>query len=234
MIIILKLLLAHILGDFILQPGSWVEKKKQKKIAAPQLYIHVLVHAALMMGLLWDYRLWLPVAIITTAHFVIDLIKIYLQKPHNMRTWFFADQVMHIVSIVLAIFLFIPGFAIPDIQLTEKELIMATAIIFLTTPTSVIIKVIISKWSPFTVQAESESLESAGKYIGILERLFVLIFILSHHWEAIGFLIAAKSVFRFGDIKDAQNRKLTEYILIGTLLSFGIAVITAILTQKLL
>jgi hypothetical protein len=52
-------------------------------------------------------------------------------------------------------------------------------------------------------------------------------------WEAIGFLIAAKSVFRFGDLKDSRNRKLTEYILIGTLLSFGIAIVTGILTLYL-
>jgi len=39
-------------------------------------------------------------------------------------------------------------------------------------------------------------------------------------------LIAAKSVFRFGDLRESKNRKLTEYILIGTLLSFGIAIAT--------
>jgi hypothetical protein len=41
-------------------------------------------------------------------------------------------------------------------------------------------------------------------------------------------LIAAKSVFRFGDLKESKDRKLTEYILIGTLLSFAMAIITAL------
>ena len=49
-------------------------------------------------------------------------------------------------------------------------------------------------------------------------------FILGGHLEAIGFLVAAKSVFRFGEIKDPQNREEAEYILIGTLLSFVIAI----------
>lgn len=40
--------------------------------------------------------------------------------------------------------------------------------------------------------------------------------------EAVGFLLAAKSVFRFGDLRDDQDRKRTEYVLIGTLLSFGL------------
>ena len=36
-----------------------------------------------------------------------------------------------------------------------------------------------------------------------------------------------------GDLKESKDRKLTEYILIGTLLSFGIAILTAILTAIL-
>ena len=54
-----------------------------------------------------------------------------------------------------------------------------------------------------------------------------------NHWEAVGFLITAKSVFRFGDLKESKHRKLTEYILIGTLISFGIAIITGITFQIL-
>ena len=85
-------------------------------------------------------------------------------------------------------------------------------------------KTIISKWDLKEYNEES-SLENAGAYIGILERLFVFMFIITNHWEGVGFLIAAKSVFRFGDLSKAKDRKLTEYILIGTLLSFGLAIL---------
>ena len=78
-----------------------------------------------------------------------------------------------------------------------------------------------------------KSLNQAGKYIGILERIFVFIFVITGKWEGIGFLLAAKSVFRFGDLKESKDRKLTEYILIGTLLSFGIAIATGMLVVKL-
>jgi hypothetical protein len=67
-------------------------------------------------------------------------------------------------------------------------------------------------------------LVSSGKYIGILERLFVFGCILLSQWSAIGLLVTAKSVFRFGDLSRAKDRKLTEYILIGTLISFGLAI----------
>jgi hypothetical protein len=84
-------------------------------------------------------------------------------------------------------------------------------------------KIIMSKWS-LEENKTDVSLENAGKYIGILERLFVFGFIVLNQWSAIGFLITAKSVFRFSDLSRAKDRKLTEYILIGTLISFGLAI----------
>lgn len=74
-----------------------------------------------------------------------------------------------------------------------------------------------------------DSLKSAGKYIGVLERIFVFGFIILNQWSAIGVLIAAKSVFRFGDLSRAKDRKLTEYMLIGSLLSFGLAIVIGLL-----
>ena len=90
-----------------------------------------------------------------------------------------------------------------------------------------------SNWSKALNESNDASLNNAGKYIGILERLFVFTFIIAGNWGAIGFLLAAKSVFRFGDLRESKDRKLTEYILIGTLLSFGIAIGTAMLVLKL-
>jgi hypothetical protein len=113
--------------------------------------------------------------------------------------------------------------------------ILATGTLLLTKPTSIFIKTIISIWSPETQDNNQDnSLANAGNYIGILERLFVFGFILTGHFEAIGFLLAAKSIFRFGDLKEAKDRKLTEYVLIGTLISFGIAILIGLIVQALL
>ena len=93
-----------------------------------------------------------------------------------------------------------------------------------TLPSSVFIKIMISHWMPFKGEASSTSLESAGKYIGMLERIFVLVFILTGHWEGIGFLIAAKSIFRFGDIKESEG--LNARILYDRyVVSFGMAIL---------
>ncbi|EPR73592.1 hypothetical protein ADIWIN_1622 [Winogradskyella psychrotolerans RS-3] len=90
-------------------------------------------------------------------------------------------------------------------------------------------KTIFSKWNISKLTKDNESLKDAGNYIGVLERLLVFVFVVLGHWEAVGFLITAKSVFRFGDLTASKERKLTEYILIGTLISFGIAIITSLL-----
>ena len=91
----------------------------------------------------------------------------------------------------------------PDLFLSLEILI--TGIVLLTKPTSIIIRNIISIWTP-EKKAKDNSLENAGNYIGILERLFIFCFILTNHFEAIGFLLAAKSIFRFGDLKEAKDR----------------------------
>lgn len=87
-------------------------------------------------------------------------------------------------------------------------------------------KVLISKWKP--EEKTNDALKNAGSYIGMLERLFIFGFVIINFWEGIGVLLAAKSVFRFGDLSRAKDRNLTEYILIGTLLSFGLAILIAL------
>jgi hypothetical protein len=106
---------------------------------------------------------------------------------------------------------------------------LLTLVLFLTQPTSIILSNLLKKWSDSIPSQPDQSLQDAGKYIGVLERLFVFTFIVTGNWEAVGFLLAAKSVFRFGDLRKSKERKLTEYILIGTLLSFGTAMIAGLL-----
>lgn len=49
-----------------------------------------------------------------------------------------------------------------------------------------------------------------------------------HQFAAIGFLLAAKSIFRFGDLRESSDCKRTEYILFGTFLSFTLAVLLGV------
>lgn len=235
--LLLKLLGAHFLGDFFLQPDSWVVEKESKKLRSLKLYLHILIHGLLSLLLVWDVRFWKQILFIMITHGLIDSAKLIFQSQQTKQKWFFADQVLHLAVIIGVWYSVIS--TVPDWTVLQSPELWAwlLAILFLANPSSIIIKNLIARWTPVSKSFDKEetntvtSLQSAGKYIGIMERFLVLIFASNNHWEAIGFLIAAKSIFRFGDLKEGNDLKLTEYILIGTLLSFGIAILVALLMQ---
>lgn len=234
MILLFKLILAHLVGDFILQPDGWVKSKESRKLKSPLLYVHALVHGLLSWLLVWEWAFAVWALLITGIHLLIDIVKLLLQKEENRRYFFFADQILHLVTLFLIYTGYTHVAITPAIVCNEKTVLLVTALVFLTAPVSILMREIISKWTPQTGDNKTHSLEDAGKYIGMLERLFVFLFVVKNLWAAIGFLMAAKSIFRFGDLTKAKDRKLTEYILIGTLLSFGISILTGLLYLRLL
>jgi hypothetical protein len=235
MIILIKLILAHFIGDFLLQPATWVKDKEVKKAKSGYLYAHILIHGLIVLLLLWDFNYWFLALLLMVSHGVIDIIKLHAQKEANKSNWFLTDQVLHIISIVgLWIFFFKPEINLYSILSSSEIWIYASAILFITVVSGIVMKELMSSWSKTLDDKNDESLSNAGKYIGMLERIFVFVFVITGNWEGIGFLLAAKSVFRFGDLKESKDRKLTEYILIGTLLSFGIAIGIGMLVLKLI
>ena len=230
--IFIQLILAHLLGDFILQPNSWVAEKENKKLNSKYLYLHVLIHTALSFIFLWNVELCWVAVLVGISHFIIDASKLSFQTIKNKKSWFFIDQALHI-AVIAGVSFYYNEFNFEFLK-NQNFLKKLMAALFLTTPASIFIKILLSSWTPVPETAgniQTESLSSAGKYIGILERLLVFTFIMVNHWEGVGFMVAAKSVFRFSDLAQAKQRKLTEYVLIGTLLSFGMAVLTGILIK---
>ncbi len=234
MLLLIKLLIAHLLGDFFLQPTAWIKDKVQKKFRSGWLYVHALIHGLLALLLVWDLTFWWAALIISITHLIIDGLKMTFQHERNERFLFFLDQLLHITVIGFLWYIWTDYPILTGAIFTPQNCLNLAALMIVTLPSSVFIKIMISHWMPFKGEAGSTSLESAGKYIGMLVRIFVLVFILTGHWEGIGFLIAAKSIFRFGDIKESEGLKLTEYFMIGTLLSFGMAIFTGLATLKLI
>lgn len=234
MIVLIKLILVHLVGDFILQPKSWVDEKERRGITSLKLYLHGLIHGVLTWLVLWNFRYWAVALSITIVHIGIDITKLSFQKKNNKTGWFLMDQLLHVLSIIVLWYVFFnPDISFGKLVENQNFWIYLTAILFLTVVCGIGIQILLTNWTKDIYLDKEKSLPNAGRYIGILERLLVFLFVVLGRWEAIGFLIAAKSVFRFGDLKDSRNRKLTEYILIGTLLSFGIAIVTGILTLYL-
>ncbi|WP_299781644.1 DUF3307 domain-containing protein [uncultured Formosa sp.] len=229
----IKLLLAHLIGDFLLQPTKWVKHKEKHTLKSKYLYAHIAVHLmALLVVLQFNFKYIWGILLITISHFLFDTIKLYLNIKVNSRWLFSLDQLAHLVILILTVRIYEPFPILIAYFYDTHLLLVLCCIIFVTVVASIIMKVIISKWS--LEDTNKASLKDAGAYIGMLERLFVFVFIVMNYWEGIGFLITAKSVFRFGDLSKAKDRKLTEYVLIGTLLSFGLAVSCGLIFKLIL
>lgn len=224
--LLLSLLLAHLIGDFCLQPKGWVDDRMQKKARSKGLYKHVGVHALLALAAFrFDPAYWIGYVALVGSHWLIDLLKAHFETERNGRLLFVLDQSAHLAVIAVVVSVYEPIVLHMTTDRLQHFLLLAVCLVLVTFVGAIVIKVAISKWTPQLGAADDESLAKAGRMIGMLERLFVFIFVATGHWEGVGFLLAAKSVFRFGDLKESKDRKLTEYILIGTLLSFGWAML---------
>ncbi len=229
----LKLILAHLLGDFVLQPTRWVEKKTDQKHRIEYLLLHAGVHLALLLLILLfsTQYVWGIVAIVV-SHFIIDWLKLTIKILHPTAL-FFIDQLLHFLVIFAVVYAYFPQeINIEHLPLTELFL-FANAILAITFVCNIVMQQLTKNLS-YSIDEKNQSLDKAGRYIGMLERLFVFGFVVLNFWSGIGFLMAAKSIFRFGDLTRARDRKLTEYILIGTLLSFGFAILVGLVYRKIL
>jgi hypothetical protein len=228
--ILLRLFIAHIFADFFLQPLKWVKDKKKKRIKSISLLLHAITHGVLAYLLIADWQnIGLPIALIV-IHWSIDLFKVY-RKPSFF--WFIFDQILHFFSLILLWGLFygemntISEFIL-SIFRNKQNLWLLIGYLLILNPTSIIIDIATQKWQK-DINKNDKGLHNAGKWIGILERVLILTFILINQYAAIGFLIAAKSIFRFGDLTKNKEQKLTEYIVIGTFLSFTITLLIGLL-----
>ncbi len=224
--LILKITLAHLIGDFVLQTNNMVNDIENKKFESKYLYSHILIHLSLILFITqFEKQYIIPAIVLSISHLIIDITtKILIKNKINNINNLILDQVLHSITIAI----FIKYFYNYNVDLylifNSKNYLLLIALISITFVSAVIIKRIMEI---FNYPLPNDGIKDAGKHIGMLERLFIFVFIITSFWEGVGFLLAAKSIFRFGDLKENKEIKLTEYILIGTLISFGFAIFIA-------
>jgi len=231
----LKLLLAHILGDFVLQPSFLVAKRKQNVL---YLLLHVLVHAAVLLVLFASEltTFWVAILFIVMAHLAIDSLKIWIEKKNNSfpGTLFVVDQLLHL-SVLVAIVVYIYGIPQDFIAAlySTQNLMYLLSFLTITVVSPIFLRVFFSRWNVESEMStkKKETLIDAGMMIGIIERLIIVLFIQVGFLSGIGFLLAAKSIFRFGDLRNTKDTKFTEYVLLGTFASFLIAIVVGYLLR---
>lgn len=228
---LIKLILAHIIGDFFLQKTEWIESKEKKRWRSAALYGHVLIHFLLILIIFYDLSLWPLALIIAATHFLIDLTKLTFQREDTRHIWFVADQIAHLLVLVVGWFVYTEPQG--TLELSNSFWVVLTGVLLLTYPSAYTIENLMAPWSREIDESKRSTLSNAGLYIGILERIFTYVAVLMGSLTIIGFLLAAKSLFRFGDLRKADDRTLT-YFFIGTLLSFLVAFLIGLATRWLL
>lgn len=269
--LLLRLLTAHLLTDFVLQPKSWIKDREEKQGKSFKLYLHVLITTVFAYMFSGQYDNWIIPLVIFISHLVIDYLKSKVNKDNF--NYFIADQMAHLLIIVLLSLSFdwdwtaAYGFA-DAVFGNHKFWILATGYLFVSWPLGIIIGKATQKWrdqitretilksetpqpAPDTsehpenatpditipaaeVIANNEEQElglaNAGKWIGICERILILTFVLMGQYTAIGFLMTAKSILRFSE-KEANTQLKTEYVLVGTLVSFATSAMIGVLIK---
>lgn len=232
--LLITLVTAHVIGDFLLQTKRDVDNKANGKVFAK----HIIIIAILSYIFVGIWSNWLIPLIIAATHAAIDLIKLKTASRNSHYILSFSiDQAAHLLIIGIIAAAIGTTTVVQSFWLDEFGYIFLVANLYvsgiiITVLTGGIVVGMLVK--PFLDQIDDKNkgLLKGGEIIGKLERLLIFLFVISGNITAVGFLVAAKSIFRFGELHDSNNRKQAEYILIGTLYSFSWAFICSWFAQK--
>lgn len=251
--LLIALAAAHLLGDFVLQTDRMVRAKTRPGV--------VLVHAGIVSGVSWVLVghftvLWIPASILVT-HFFIDWSKagcgVLLQRAsrqgrhgflsqNGALLLFVVDQAAHFLVIGTVVWAaegvtFLSG-SISGVGFwpdpSTQALLVLSGWLFTALATGHLLELYLERFESQLTDEQRGGLTNGGYWIGVTERSLIFLFIIAGEPAGIGFLAAAKSVFRIGELKESEDRKLAEYILIGTLMSFTIAMTGGLLTRWIL
>lgn len=240
----IPLLFAHLLTDFVFQSDSSLRAKH--KLSG--LILHGMVTGALTYICLGIIPGWVIPAGVGLTHTLLDAWKLRSQKGTRLRR-FVLDQLGHLV--ILALFSWAAVYRYGDfaglwIRLFGQPLLLILAVL----SGGILSIYVVSFLVELSFEAlgikkgltpsrgedteglvkEEIGISEGGRIIGYLERGLIILFVLVGYPAGIGFLIAAKSVFRFGELTDSSRRWQAEYIIIGTLLSILLGTMFAYLT----
>lgn len=241
----LLFLVVHILCDFYFQTET-VATKKEEELRWVMYHtciyggISFLLFAMFLPGLSWKYTLFFVL-----SHGIIDILKFFwhfkLKFRQNKRNMFVVDQTVHFITIFILVY-FMSTLDIRSICRTEVcqifhvfgvsefTLLSWTAkLLLIHKPANILIAHILSVYKPVesTGQIQVRNDKNAGRLIGTLERVIMVLFISLEQYSAVGLVLTAKSIARYDRITKEQD--FAEYYLLGTLLSTIYAVSVSVL-----
>ena len=238
MLIFLQLYLAHLVADFLLQP-NWIARRKTEIVPlATHAGIHVVCAiAAVNLGL--DRNVIVAIVAVAVVHALIDHVKARFSKDGWIA--FSVDQAAHLMVVALASTWLAASWSgvMSTVRSTATNPLVylyGCAYVLAVFGGGYLVQKITQSFLAL-IQTDmallKPGLPSAGKYIGWVERFLILTLVVAGHEGAIGFLLAAKALARYPEIKGDTKGHFAEYFLIGTLTSVGLALIVGIAVKRL-
>ncbi|HRE03991.1 MAG TPA: DUF3307 domain-containing protein [Opitutaceae bacterium] len=228
------LVTAHLVGDYVLQTDRMAQSKYRWSV----LLVHGLLQGVVAYVLAGRWEAWELFAVTSLTHILIDRARISFRGGRSFALA--VDQMAHLAVVAGLVFASDSAsvWSAWTVWLGPSYLrllvLIAGAVLCVR-----VAGVVIGYWvQPYLAEIEmkrsadsaapsNRGLTNGGRVIGQWERALIFIFIGLGQTGAVGFLVAAKSIFRFGELKDRENRMEAEYITIGTLMSFGWATVVA-------
>src|SRR5690606_5965444 len=219
------LLLAHVLADFVFQT-RWIVLNK-RRIAV--LLLHGAVVLALMQAAFGRVDAWEFLAL-ALLHVIVDGVKARLATPGLGA--FLADQGAHLATLAALAALrpdLWAGGAWAGLAWLPGLMAVVAGAVLATRAGGFAVGLLMAPWAGDDLP---KGLTNGGKLIGLLERGLIFLLVVVHQPAGIGFRIAAKAVLRFETAW--KDQRAGEYVIIGTLASFGWALLAAYATQALM
>lgn len=220
---LVALFFAHVLADYVFQTNKMVSRKGEILFLAYHGIV-VLGTAVVATGSIAG-----PVIILAALHIITDWTKTQFKDGIGGHL---ADQIIHLITLT-AVAALAPGIWEGGIWASAPEfvtlgMLLIAGAIYVTRAGGFAVGILMAPYGP---AFSKDSLPGGGKMIGLLERGLIYVLVLAGLPIGIGFLVAAKSVLRFETAKEgdlAENRKRSEYVIIGTLASFGWAILVSL------
>lgn len=226
---ITAMILAHLVGDYILQWNS-LAAWKSRSLAG------VSVHCLIVFGITWLFALpfgasFLIVAFIGVLHFLIDAFQQWAKPQIAPLLRFSLDQIAHFAVIFMALWL--GGYlnrgwlsAAAGWMHNDALMLHLLAYAFLTMPAWVIIKFLVYG----LVKDAPPHFAQSDKYAGIFERLLMATFVLLGQLFLIPFVVAPRLAMEWQKVQEGETTAvyLTE-LLVSITLAIGIGVLLSLI-----
>ncbi len=228
--LLLRLVASHLAVELVWNMDAVASRLRTRTRQPVAWVLHGLLAWATACVFAWRWEVWWLFSVVALVHVASDWC---LSGKQGRTSLAVRDHLGHVAVLALIWLLLIGearGQVVQVLGVLFRDsalwaLLLAYAVVFW--PAGHLVGALTERWRAAMADEEDSDggLVNGGLWIGRLERVLIVSFILFGHFEAIGFLFAAKSILRYGELSKGAHRRMAEYILIGSMLSFLIAIV---------